>query len=39
MARDLGMGKSYSLAVSQDFMTFAAGVHKNCRIALVDVPE
>jgi WD40 repeat protein len=36
---DLGMGRIYSLAVAPDHMTFAAGVEKKCRIALMDVPE
>jgi WD40 repeat protein len=38
-AFDLGMGRVYSLAVSPDQMTFAAGVHKQNRIVLMDVPE
>jgi WD40 repeat protein len=38
-AFDLGMGRVYSLAVSPDHMTFAAGVHKGDRIVLMDVPE
>jgi WD40 repeat protein len=38
-ALDLGMGKLYSLAVSPDHMTFAAGVQKKWRIVLMDVPE
>jgi hypothetical protein len=33
------MGRVYSLAVSPDGMTFAAGVHKGNRIVLMDVPE
>jgi WD40 repeat protein len=36
---DLGMGRVYSLAVSPDHMTFAAGVHKQSRIVLMDLPE
>ncbi len=36
---ELGMGKVYSLAVSPDQMTFAAGVEKKNRIVLMDVPE
>jgi WD40 repeat protein len=36
---ELGMGKVYSLAVSPDQMTFAAGVAKNNRIVLMDVPD
>ena len=39
MALDLGMGKVYCLAVSPDHMTFAAGVHRQNRIVLMDVPE
>jgi WD40 repeat protein len=38
-AFDLGMGKVYSLAVSPDHMTFAAGVEKKSRIVLMDLPE
>ena len=38
-ALDLGMGKIYSFAVSPDHMTFAAGVEKDRRIVLMDVPE
>jgi WD40 repeat protein len=38
-AWDLGMGKIYSLAVSPDDMTFAAGVEKKSRIVLMDVPD
>ena len=38
-ALDLGMGKIYSLAVSPDHMTFAAGVHRKNRVVLMDVPE
>jgi WD40 repeat protein len=36
---DLGMGRVYSLAVAPDHMTFAAGVEKQSRIVLMDVPE
>jgi WD40 repeat protein len=39
LALELGMGRVYSLAVSPDHMTFAAGVHKQNRIVLMDVPE
>ena len=39
MALDLGMGKVYSLAVSPDHMTFAAGVHRQNRVVLMDVPD
>jgi WD40 repeat protein len=38
-AFDLGMGRVYCLAVSPDFMTFAAGVEKGNRVVLMDVPE
>ncbi len=36
---DLGMGRVYSLAVAPDSMTFAAGVAKQSRIVLMDLPE
>lgn len=36
---DLGMGRVTCLATSPDFMTFAAGVEKQSRIVLMDVPE
>src|SRR5262249_11367748 len=38
-ALDPGLGKIYSLAVSPDHMTFAAGCHKKSRIVLMDVPD
>ena len=38
-AFELGMGKVYSLALSPDHMTFAAGVERKNRIVLMDVPE
>lgn len=36
---DLGMGRIYSLAVSPDGMTCAAGVQKGSRIVLLDIPD
>jgi WD40 repeat protein len=38
-AFDLGMGRVNCLAVAPDFMTFAAGVERECRVVLMDVPE
>jgi WD40 repeat protein len=38
-AFELGMGRINCLAVSPDYMTFAAGVEKRNRIVLMDVPE